>query len=181
MLPGPAVNQESPGGDVVKGLLWGQCRPLSTHSSYTVCVCVHVCACQHTHELPSSRTASETKCAPVCQRTADALGGGQLALGVNLRQLDLWKGILRPRDTGVGMGSPGMGPLCWGRPAGSRLLALGLQCSSFPPPASTVSRAPFHWWGSLWPSEPNSANQMFSIFHSLCFKNTHLELGREGE
>lgn len=37
---------------MVKGLLQGQWRPLSTHSSYAVCV--HVCACQHTHELLSS-------------------------------------------------------------------------------------------------------------------------------
>ena len=86
---------------MVKGLLWGQCRPLSTVWQLH-CVCVCTCVLVSTlmnschHEQPQRRR----KCTPVCQHTADALGGAQLALGVNLRQLYLWKSILRPRIQG---------------------------------------------------------------------------------
>ena len=47
-----------------------------------------------------------------------------MALGLNLRQLDLWKVILRPRDTGwggvLGPGPPVLGAPRWLLPAGSR-------------------------------------------------------------
>lgn len=42
---------------MVKGLLWGQCRPLSTHSGYTVCVLASITlmnSCHH--EQPQRRS-----------------------------------------------------------------------------------------------------------------------------
>lgn len=103
-----------------------------------------------------------------------------MALGVTLRQLGLWN-VTQPQGRGGEGRVPGPAPLYSGHPAGSHPPAgsgpPGLRCASSPPlppppaalPANAVFRAPV------------SANQMFSILHFLCFQNTHLELGREGE
>lgn len=39
---------------MVKGLPWGQCRPLSTRSSYTGCECALMNSCHH--EQPQRRS-----------------------------------------------------------------------------------------------------------------------------
>lgn len=96
-----------------------------------------------------------------------ALGGGR-ALRVILGWPGCWSFTPSP---GTGEQGEAPGPQaehpC---PCSGTLAGCGPPvCLSARPPRSPCRLwAPFHWVGSLWLSEPDSANQMFSISHLLC-------------
>lgn len=109
--------------------------------------------------------ASETKCAVSDpQRCPGRSGGGseghlKVALGASYSAI----------GTGGDSRRKAPLPLRSGSPAGCR----GLQSASSPSCALPADRrllGSLPLEGSLWLSEPDSAHQMFSIFHFLCFE-----------